>query len=1389
MRLTKLTVNGFKSFADTTEFAFEHPITGVVGPNGCGKSNVVDAIKWVLGERSSKSLRGTEMLDVIFAGSAGRKPGGMASVKLTFENPVVDERAIERASERARAEEESTDADASASGTASVPDAPRTTHHARRLPFDADEVEIERRLYRDGTSEYLINGRQARLKDIREMFLDTGVGADAYSIIEQGKVDAMLLASPQERRTIFEEAAGIAKYKQRRVEAQRKLERTETNLKITKDELDATERRLRMIRGQAAKARKFQELDAELRAWRMALAFDQHEDLCARIDGLTSRQGRLAGERDAAHTVVAELEQRRQELEQERHAALAAVRSIEQRKLSAEHALAQAQQRRQMISRLVDQIEADANADRAALSDGRARLSEAETSIVAQREEIAALAEKLGEAERSLQESAMARAAVAEALGDAQRQGQMRGAAAARIDRERVQLVAQVESAARMAAGLREQIDKLGADGARAEQECEALRTQRAAAADAMERARDGANATGAELSEAEAQLAQLGEDRMARAGEAGSLQQELARVETRLAALTEMTRERVGFAEAVRRAMSLRDEGRGLRGVIAPLADLIRTKTDARTGGAVELALGRDLQALVVGSLADVPGDEDLGAVGGRVAFLPLAGRSGAPAAESADVPGIVALRPLVEPASEGEHAAALDALLDSLLGRAYLVPDLDAAVLLGAGPLPGCRFVTLAGQVIDPQGRIESGPRDAGASQGIGLLERHNELAALRATAAEVAARLGVAQQSLSAVDEEASALSAKVGRLRAALGEAQRSAAVEGGRAERFGHEVERLERESARREAEAAQLRERLARFESDASSQREKAAALGRLAEEEMAAAAALVAELGAHQARADAAAEQVAAARVEAGRLNQELSGARREVSRLETMRDEQSRRVRDIESRLASHAGRLEEQAVGANEAIATIESATGAIASLAGELEGASESLAVVEAGWAEAGERLSAARQRVSIVERDWHSLEASRRELEVKRETVEQRTLEDLGTDLRTHGAEYRELIASGGVSRPDHAVAQRAIDEHKREIARLGSVNLDALEEEKNLEGQNEALVRQVQDIEAARVQLATLIDRLNVVSKERFGDVFRTIQEQFGGESGMFRRLFGGGKAEVRLMPLVKEVEQPDGSVAKVETDEIDLLESGIEVVAKPPGKEPRAISQLSGGEKTLTAVALLMSIFRSKPSCFCVLDEVDAALDEGNVGRFNSVIRDFTDRSAFIVITHNKRTMQNADHLYGVTMQERGVSTRVSVRFEEVGKDGKITAPKAHAEERPAAPTVEADPAADAPRQRKEAKPRRPEPALAEAAGSDGSGGGVAVVTEPPVIILPQPAPIIEPSAEDRRAGASVVAPVVTAPLGIGESPDQQTTLGMSPLKRALAKLREMQN
>ncbi len=323
MRLAKLTLSGFKSFADKTEFTFDESITGIVGPNGCGKSNVVDAVKWVLGERSSKSLRGTEMIDVIFAGSAARKPLGLASVTLTFENPVMQGRqtaighgpsAEPGAAAGTFVAELAVEADAGApadeapeSEDATAALDPRV-RGKRALPIDTDMVDVERRLHRDGTSEYLINSKKARLRDIRDLFLDTGVGADAYCIIEQGKVDAMLLASPIERRTIFEEAAGIAKYRARKTEAERKLDRTQANLAVAREQLESAERRLRIVKGQAAKARTFKTLDEQFRTLRVSLALHQYHDLRQRLEGLTSRLSELEGVRTEAHRTLASFE-------------------------------------------------------------------------------------------------------------------------------------------------------------------------------------------------------------------------------------------------------------------------------------------------------------------------------------------------------------------------------------------------------------------------------------------------------------------------------------------------------------------------------------------------------------------------------------------------------------------------------------------------------------------------------------------------------------------------------------------------------------------------------------------------------------------------------------------------------------------------------------------------------------------------------------------------------------------------------------------------------------------------------------------------------------------------------------------------------------------------
>lgn len=1337
MRLRKLTLSGFKSFADVTEFTFDDAVTGIVGPNGCGKSNVVDAIKWVLGERSSKSLRGQEMVDVIFAGSAARKPLGMASVRLTFDNPVLDERPrTPNDTNDATPEDapEGSDADASAPGEpeedAPAPPRARRGTFGRALPVDSDVVEIERRLTRDGESDYLINGRVARLKDIREMFLDTGVGADAYSIIEQGKVDAMLLASPQERRTIFEEAAGIAKYRQRRVEAERKLARTQANLTGVREQLESTERRLRLVKGQAAKARRFVELDTELRAWRLALAFEQYDELEERLAGLTSRQALLDAERGEAGARLADAEERKQAKEIERGELTATVQDLERARLAASHEAQQGEQRAAMLARAAEDAAHQSSADRRRLGEVEAGRLTAERGAEEQRALLASVADELATQERRLAEAQTLRGEAQQVLQARRAEASARASAAQRIDRERLALLASIAGEAKRAEGIREQADRLAQRTAKLDEDTGVARAALAACEATLSTAQQDVGEAERTLADLESRVAALGADRRARAERLGQGEQDLARLDSRRATLHEMIETRAGFDEAVRNVLEARARGEGFAGVVAPLADLIETRgdVDRDAAGAVEAALGPDLQGLVVGCVADLPSTADLARLGGRVTFLPATLLGGGGPLPSVDMGGggpglealaasglrvddpngrVVRVRALVRARAGDQADPRLMDLLDRLLSRTFLVDSLDAAMLLSAGPLAGHRatFVTRDGMVLDPDGRVRAGGAAQGDAAG-GLLRRRGELDALTREVESLARTLDQERAALLAADEEASSLARDAAAARATLLARQRDGIGAQATLDRLGAELARLARERAGLDHDATQARERLTRLDHDRDELQRRADSLARLQEEEQKAAEALDAEVREAQARADRALESVSEASIEVGRLGSLANQARREAARLDLARDDFARQARDLAENLRRLDERSAEHRAGVETARREREQALARGEELLASLEQVRAALDETTRACEALGAEVAAARQRFGTIERDWHSLEVSRREVEVKRENLQERSIEELTVDLAREHADFRAMMGEGDVLRTDTGEAARAIDILREEVRRLGHVNMDALQEETTLQARNEDLVRQVQDIDAARTQLEDLIGHLNDVSRARFGEVFERIRTTFGGESGMFRRLFGGGKAEVRLMPLVREVERDDGTIEKVETDEVDLLESGIEVIAKPPGKEPRSISQLSGGEKTLTAVALLMSIFRSKPSCFCVLDEVDAALDEGNVSRFTQVVREFTDLSHFIVITHNKRTMQAADRLYGVTMQERGVSTRVSVRFDQVGEDGSVHAkgtPQRANVEQPAEPPTEQAPGepspAKAPRAR---RPRR---------------------------------------------------------------------------------------
>jgi len=1264
MRLKTLTLQGFKSFADKTQFEFDDAVTGIVGPNGCGKSNVVDAIKWVLGERSSKSLRGTEMLDVIFAGSAGRKPSGFASVKLTFENPVL----LGAVSRVAAPTAETPEADGVAEIAAEAESEPSVLQMSvrgkRSLPIDSDVVEVERQLYRDGTSHYLINNSRARLKDIRDLFLDTGIGADAYSIIEQGKVDAMLMASPQERRVIFEEAAGVAKYKQRRIEAQRKLDRTQDNLRTTREQLESTDRRLKLVRGQAAKARRFIELDHELRAWRTSLAFEQYDDLRQRLDGLTSRQTDLKDQRDAAASKLSEVEQLRQDADIKRQEALGEQRKLEQERQSAQHTLAHSQQRREMTIRAAQESRLQIERDQARVAEIQASAKATEITITDQQESIGSLAEQAAMAERALADANASRASSLATLSDARERVLKKRSDVARIDRERAALTASSDAELRRAEALNEQSERLLTKDKTLEAEQGRLAAVAAEAREKIVVLTQTAGSFTASIAELNQQIAALSDDRRTRAERVNTLSAESLRLSTRASTLQEMDDSRAGFGDAVRAALDQRETNPSFNAIKGTLADSITV--ESAHAAPVEAALGTLLQSLLVPTLVELPSESDLALLPGRVTLLPLAVTSSVVAPswpeEISSLPAdrVLPLRSVVAAAAAAPEG--IDALLDRLLGHTLLVDSIDTALLLAAGPAQGARFVTRSGLVLESDGRILAGPLSQAGEAG-GVLARRAELASLTTRITSVDADLATERAGLAAADGEASELSQKLASLQSELSQTQRAIATETNTLDRAGADGQRIDRERASISAERDQLATRRDKVEQDRLALVERSDSLKRLFEEESSGILAMESHIIALQTASEAVTDTVAAKRVEVGRLAEQLASSRKELARLNLVRDEQARTLRDLTRQVELATSRAAEHTATIAEAEHAISEAQATIQRLAGVVEQCSVRCMQLGDLLSTLTEDVSAARARAIAFERDWNALEIDKRELEVKRETLEERALEDLSLNLPLLYAEYREMM-SEGVSRIDVPSAIKEIDMLRDTIKKLGSVNLDSISEETTLARQNDELVRQVADLDDAAIKLSTLITQLNEVSKVKFAEVFTRIQDHFGGGDGMFRRLFGGGRAEVRLMPLIKEI-----NGEKVQTDEIDVLESGVEVIAKPPGKEPRSISQLSGGEKTLTAVALLMSIFRSKPSCFCVLDEVDAALDEGNVGRYNQVIRQFTDLSHFIVITHNKRTMQFADRLYGVTMQERGVSKRVSVKFDEVSSDGSISA------------------------------------------------------------------------------------------------------------------------
>jgi chromosome segregation protein len=1189
----------------------------------------------VLGEQSAKSLRGSEMMDVIFNGSSARKPSGHAEVTMIFDNesgllkPVVE-------------------GDGSAGGT----------------------VSITRRLYRSGNSEYLINKTPARLRDIREMFMDTGVGVDAYSVIEQGRVESFLQASQEDRRAIFDEAAGISKYKARKKEALRKLERVDQNLLRINDVLQEIQKRLRSIKYQAGKARNYQQYSEELRSLQSLYYLSQYHRLSLARKEL---QGRLDTQTDALAAMgsrIEQLEGSRSATELEAADLDRTAREVDGKIAAAGGSMAALAQRGEMLAARVTELGQQIVSASSRCEELEAKVETTDLTLRQRQEELTALEGQSQELSRNYV-----------ALCDQHSKGELAlTGLAAKLEDEKAGTIDLFRRTSMLhntihGLGIRQenlqtQKQRLAARANEVDQMLGGLLTQRAGfetrlgdvqavlhdAQAKLDETRDASKAVHQNEQDLSHQLAQAREQRSA--------------IQARCKALGEMQRRLEGVGAGVKRVLEAKAAGK-LPDVLGMLGDFLQTDMDhaplveaALAGGDQQLVFkhfeqlqqARTPLTKILGDSASVEilcldrqrvlsGDFDLAAC--TTGILPVSAKTEQQGLQQQDTGRMpvpqedMGRMPMPQAARVMDFVRCEDWIAPALwrlLGTTLVVADLAQAVAAAALCPAGYRFVTLAGEVLEADGRVRLGA----VNRSAGIVIRRSELADLQARDTQLQATIDQLTRDCAATHSQRQHLEDLQQKLRTAIYEANTERVECESNLKQRSEQVAQLERERPLIAGEVEGLCRDMAAAAKQEHEAKDKVLEFERLSAE--------------RQKGIEALAQQIDAARKKQGELGAKLTDTKVALASSE------QRRL-SLRETLASLARQREQMA----QDMAAMRS------EIALNRQRRADAETAIVAGKEE-HQRLQDQLQTLKIEASD---LVESRKSLqqkidEIRRLLTQQRAAQEDGAraagQLRVEVGEadvrIENLITRSGdemhvnllesfvnyqhdESRDWNAV-EVEIRDLKARIERLGNVNLDAISEQDELEKREKFLVDQLADIQNSKTQLDDLIKKINKESRDLFLVTFETVRANF---QDLFRKLFGGGRADILLL-------NPE-----------DVLESGIEIVARPPGKETRSLSLLSGGEKTMTALSLLFAIFKSKPSPFCLLDEVDAALDEANNERFNRLVAEFVTTSQFIIISHSKRTMSMASVLYGVTMQEPGISKRISVRFEDAGKalDGEL--------------------------------------------------------------------------------------------------------------------------
>ena len=1199
--LKALEIFGFKSFADRTRFEFRPGITAIVGPNGSGKSNVVDAIKWVLGEQSIKNLRGKEMTDVIFNGSATRRPMNFAEITITLDNS----RGI--------------------------------------LPIDSPEVHITRRLYRGGESEYLINRQTCRLRDIRDLLAGTGLATQAYSVIEQGKIDQLLQATPLERRVVFEEAAGISRFKSRKIEAQRRLERLEQNLLRLNDIVEEVESRLRVVRSQAGKAQRYQRYAERLKDLRTHLARVDWQRLNDELTHLEAEKERLANDQASLMRDVEQLESHLAE--------------IESQESQCNQELTDSQ------SQLGKNREAIAVLD-AELEHERSRYQELEKELARLRRTLAELTLRAGDLQ-SQRESTLGllRAAEAQYRDFAKQiaeEERLLTVDLESLDRHRTEyeelraqhweVLQNILSADNRLQQLQREQESLRASYERNCQESGDLRRVVAETEQVLEGLKRG-------VSDFLRKIEALQQELQRAVTERDDLHHELRQIRERWSTLHQT---RTAAAE---RAKLLREWEEQLEGLSLGVKDFFRRvqtadkdladsvcglvadllQAEFQVALLVDVALGDAAEWIVLRNSEPWLDQLRRGCAGlnGRVCLLRLDQLW--EKVNSADISSAhLHLREEAGVLGLAEDFVQTDEdylpVRRFLLGKTWFVESLDTALSLAAR-YEGLRFVTLSGEMVTSEGLVVAGQR----SPGLGLISRRSELRNLTRSIAEWDQQLHELEKASASSEQRAKNAEEQV----SALEEQRRAVAQELKDHERRQEDLQRqlqgylercgtLENEISSVADSVEKTTQKIKQTELEKKQWEEKAADL-----------AASLGQLGEQIAQLEARVQErhggLTALKVELAKSEERLAALQIQLRRQEEVENERFKELQETRNRVVELEGRL----IDSERRLLTLEYQLAELYSTKDILSETWQRLAeereATQKRRQETQQQLQDVRRRVRQVEEKRHKLELGLNSVRHEKASLLQRVEEDYGISVND-----LDQPCSLEDSR-DRAEIQAEIDDLRRKIHHLGNVNLEALEELQQLEERYTSLATQYRDLVSAKTSLERIIERINADSRRLFAATLQTVSEHFG---TLFRELFGGGQASIELEP------------------GLDILESGIDIIARPPGKEPRNISLLSGGEKSLTCVALLLAIFRSRPSPFCVLDEVDAALDEANIDRFTKVLRDFLTITQFLIVTHSKRTVTCADTLYGVTMQESGVSKRVSVRLEDLSDQGEIRSP-----------------------------------------------------------------------------------------------------------------------